>query len=137
MAVQNPRVPEYWTELFLDYENLARSLKLLDLLQDTENVRKNLVALREKQVAAFPGVAEYECSLGGSLNDLATILMQRGKVAEAEKFLRDGLRANPDSYEILFELGRLYYESEHDAARARNVWELALRRWQEQLRSPR
>ena len=56
-------------------------------------------------------------------------LRNMGKVAEAEEFLRDGLRANPDSYEILFELGRLYYESERDAARARNVWELALRKW--------
>jgi len=52
-----------------------------------------------------------------------------GKVAEAEQFLREGLQANPDSPEILFELGRLYYQSHHDAARARNVWELALRKW--------
>src|SRR5437667_4857091 len=28
-----------------------------------------------------------------------------GKVAEAEQFLREGLRANPGSYAILFELG--------------------------------
>src|SRR3989442_14709833 len=56
-------------------------------------------------------------------------LRHMGKMTEAEQFLRDGLRANPDSYEILFELGRLYYESEHDAVRARNVWELALRKW--------
>lgn len=55
-----------------------------------------------------------------------------GKVAEAEQFLREGLRANPGSYEILFELGRLYRENYHDPRRARNVWELALRRWQEQ-----
>jgi tetratricopeptide (TPR) repeat protein len=54
-----------------------------------------------------------------------------GKVDEAEQFLRDGLRANPDSYEILFELGRLYYENRHDLARARGVFNLALRRWQE------
>ena len=39
---------------------------------------------------------------------------------------------NPDSYEILLELGRLYYENYHDAARARKIWELALRRWSEQ-----
>ena len=52
-----------------------------------------------------------------------------GKVAEAEQFLREGLRANPNSPEILFELGRLYFESYHDAVRARNVWELALRKW--------
>lgn len=55
-----------------------------------------------------------------------------GKVTEAEQFLREGLRANPHSYEILFELGRLYYENYHDPNHARNVWELALRRWQEQ-----
>jgi tetratricopeptide (TPR) repeat protein len=55
-----------------------------------------------------------------------------GKVKEADEFLREGLRANPNSYEILYELGRLYSENYHDAARARNVWELALRRWREQ-----
>jgi len=54
-----------------------------------------------------------------------------GKVTEARDFLREGLRNNPDSYEILFELGRLYHENEHDAVRARNLWELALRRWNE------
>src|SRR5882724_9392972 len=55
-------------------------------------------------------------------------LRSMGKVVEAEQFLRDGLRANPDSYEILFELGKLY-DSEHDVVRARNVWDLALRKW--------
>ena len=55
-----------------------------------------------------------------------------GKVKDAEQFLREGLRANPGSYEILFELGRLLYENYHDETRARNVWELALKRWNEQ-----
>jgi tetratricopeptide (TPR) repeat protein len=54
-----------------------------------------------------------------------------GKTKEAEEFLREGLRANQDSYEILFELGRLYYESHHDARLARNLWELALRKWEQ------
>jgi tetratricopeptide (TPR) repeat protein len=54
-----------------------------------------------------------------------------GKTNEAEQFLREGLRVNPQSYEILIELGRLYYENYHDANRARNVWELAFRRWRE------
>ena len=52
-----------------------------------------------------------------------------GRDDEAEQFLREGLRANPDSYEILFDLGRLYYENRKDLVRARNLWELALRRW--------
>jgi tetratricopeptide (TPR) repeat protein len=60
-------------------------------------------------------------------------LRQRlGKVDEAEQFLRQGLRANPTSYEILFELGKLYNENRHDPKVARNLWELALRRWEEQ-----
>jgi tetratricopeptide (TPR) repeat protein len=55
-----------------------------------------------------------------------------GRVAEAEQFLREGLRANPDSYEILFELGRVYAEDRHDLNRARNLWEAALKQWQKQ-----
>lgn len=54
-----------------------------------------------------------------------------GKVKEAEQFLRRGLRANPQSYEILFELGKLYYRQMKDPERARNVWRLGLRRWDE------
>src|ERR1700722_14959804 len=46
------------------------------------------------------------------------------KVTEANHVLLEGLRNNPDSYEILFELGRLYSENYHDTVRARNVWEL-------------
>lgn len=55
-----------------------------------------------------------------------------GKAAEAERFLRQGLRENPNSYEIMFELGRLYDKHLHDAARARNLWELGLRKWRQQ-----
>lgn len=54
------------------------------------------------------------------------------KVNEAEQFLREGLRENPDSYEILHELARLYQDARHDDGRARNLWELALRRWRMQ-----
>ena len=41
------------------------------------------------------------------------------------------MRNNPRSPEILFELGRLYSESEHDTNRARNVWRLGARYWRE------
>ena len=54
-----------------------------------------------------------------------------GKPKEAEQFLRDGLRDNPDSYELLLELGHVYAENFHEDQRARDVLELALRRWQE------
>ena len=59
-------------------------------------------------------------------------LRDLGKVKEAERFLREGLLNNSDSYDILFELGRLYYENNHDPVRARKIWDLALRRWSEQ-----
>ena len=51
------------------------------------------------------------------------------RVDAAEGLLREGWRANPRSPEILFELGRLLYENRQDAARARNLWEAALRHW--------
>ena len=52
-----------------------------------------------------------------------------GKDAEAEQFLREGWKANPDSYEILFELGAIQEEYHKDPDRARNFYEAALRKW--------
>jgi tetratricopeptide (TPR) repeat protein len=66
-----------------------------------------------------------------------TLRKRLGKVAEAEQFLRDGLRVNPDSYDILIELGKIQNEHYHEAARARNLWELALRKWQQQQHAGR
>jgi tetratricopeptide (TPR) repeat protein len=51
------------------------------------------------------------------------------KPKDAEEFLRQGLRANPQSYEILFELGKIHDKHLKQPDRARNVWLLALRRW--------
>jgi hypothetical protein len=53
------------------------------------------------------------------------------KDAEAEQFLREGLRQNPQSYEIMLELGRGYFER-RDNERARNILETAMQRWREQ-----
>lgn len=52
-----------------------------------------------------------------------------GKVDEAEQFLREGLIANPNSYEILYELGRCAYDSRHNSAQARHLWLAAIKRW--------
>ena len=51
------------------------------------------------------------------------------KPDEAEQFLREGWKANPESYEIVFELGRLYEKDRKDLDRARNLFELALKKW--------
>jgi tetratricopeptide (TPR) repeat protein len=48
--------------------------------------------------------------------------------AEAEAFLREGFRNNPDSTEIIFELGRIYRDAFHDRDRARNLWELGIKK---------
>jgi tetratricopeptide (TPR) repeat protein len=53
------------------------------------------------------------------------------KFDDAEQFLREGLRHNPESYEIMLELGRGYVQK-RDNERARNVLEMAIRRWREQ-----
>jgi len=53
------------------------------------------------------------------------------KVDEAEQFLREGLKENPNAPELLYELGRLLYQKRNDASRARNLWTHALRRWHE------
>jgi tetratricopeptide (TPR) repeat protein len=51
---------------------------------------------------------------------------------QAESFLREGLRNNPDSCEILLELGRVYNEGMTNRTRARNVWELGDKKFQAQ-----
>ena len=55
-----------------------------------------------------------------------------GKVAQAEQVLREGLRHNPNDPQLLFELGSVFFENYHDSARARNIWEAALRSWEKQ-----
>lgn len=52
------------------------------------------------------------------------------KVAEAEQFIREGLRHIPGEPELLFELGRIYYENHKDDARARRIWQAALFQFQ-------
>jgi len=48
---------------------------------------------------------------------------------EGYQVLLEGLRNNPGSCDILFELGRLYAESYHDTNRAWNVWAAAAKNW--------
>jgi tetratricopeptide (TPR) repeat protein len=52
-----------------------------------------------------------------------------GNKADAKEFLRAGLMANPDSPELRYELGRLYFENYKDLVHAKNAWLGALRAW--------
>jgi tetratricopeptide (TPR) repeat protein len=55
-----------------------------------------------------------------------------GEPDEAERFLHEGLRANPDSYEIYLELGYVYDFNKKNPSRARNEFDLALQKWKKQ-----
>jgi len=54
------------------------------------------------------------------------------RAKDAEQVLREGIRNNPRNPELLLEMGLLQYKSNHDAGKARGLWRLALRRWEEQ-----
>jgi hypothetical protein len=54
------------------------------------------------------------------------------KPDEAERFLREGLNANPDSYEILLELGRVYFYNKKNTFVGRNLFSLAREKWLKQ-----
>jgi tetratricopeptide (TPR) repeat protein len=54
-----------------------------------------------------------------------------GRPQAAVELLHEAWRANPDSPEILFELGRAFADLLDDT-RARNLWELGLRKWHAQ-----
>ncbi len=87
-----------------------------DDLSGSENVREILPWLKLSADLDPDNVQTYTVT--------AFWLRQRmNNVAEADAVLHEGLRNCPGSYDILFELGRLYYESYHDHDRARNVWE--------------
>jgi tetratricopeptide (TPR) repeat protein len=54
------------------------------------------------------------------------------QVSDAEHVLREGLRNNPRNPQLLFELGRIYFDDYHQPERARALWEGALRAWTEE-----
>lgn len=59
----------------------------------------------------------------------AFYLQSMGRADQAEEFLREGLRENPQSYELLLELGKLAAERRKDYVHARNFLEAGLRFW--------
>lgn len=52
-----------------------------------------------------------------------------GKSAEAEDFLRSGLKANPHSPDLLYSLGQIYLQDRKDYPHAKNLFLAALRCW--------
>ena len=54
-----------------------------------------------------------------------------GKPTEAEDFIREGLRANPHSPDLLFSLGLICLEDRNDYPRAKNIFLAAKKEWHE------
>ncbi len=54
-----------------------------------------------------------------------------GREQAAEAFLREGIRANPNSHELYFEMGRIALDARGDANRARHLYDVALRKWEQ------
>jgi len=54
------------------------------------------------------------------------------KPDEAEQFLREGQRSNPNSYAILLELGHVYLENRNNPRVARNIFIQARQKWRQQ-----
>ena len=54
-----------------------------------------------------------------------------GKADEAVQFLREGWSLNPNSHQILCELGKAFAENRHESSKARNILELAIVKWRQ------
>jgi hypothetical protein len=54
-------------------------------------------------------------------------LRRMDKIDESEQELREGLKENPGDPQLLFDLGRLFFEARQNPISARNVWEAGLR----------
>lgn len=89
--------------------------------QDSPDVHKNA----EREILPW---LKFSAKLDPNKIETYTVaaywLRRTGGDIEAEQFLREGLRANPGSAEIIFELGRCRADAK-DPERARNLWELA------------
>ena len=54
------------------------------------------------------------------------------RVEDARDILREGIRNNPKSYALLYEMGNLYRQDDKNDVKARNIWLAALRFWRAQ-----
>ena len=54
---------------------------------------------------------------------------QLGRASEAEAFVREGIRNNPENPELSYCLGQIYFENYKNIPMARNIWEVAFAKW--------
>jgi tetratricopeptide (TPR) repeat protein len=54
------------------------------------------------------------------------------RVEDARDILREGIRNNPKSFELLFAMGLIYEQNDKNDEKARNIWLAAKRFWEQQ-----
>ena len=54
------------------------------------------------------------------------------RVEDARDILREGIRNNPKSFELLYAMGLIYEQDDKNDAKARNIWLAAKRFWEQQ-----
>ena len=54
------------------------------------------------------------------------------RVEDAREILREGIRNNPKSFELLFAMGIIYQQDDKNDVKARNIWLAAKRFWEQQ-----
>lgn len=54
------------------------------------------------------------------------------RVEDARDILREGIRNNPKSFELLFAMGLIYQQDDKNEVKARNIWIAAKRFWENQ-----
>ncbi len=54
------------------------------------------------------------------------------RIEDARDILREGIRNNPKSFELLFAMGQVYEQEDKDHEKARNIWLAAEKFWEEQ-----
>jgi tetratricopeptide (TPR) repeat protein len=54
------------------------------------------------------------------------------RVEDARDILREGIRNNPKSFELLFAMGLIYEQEDKNAEKARNIWLAAKKFWEQQ-----
>ncbi len=54
------------------------------------------------------------------------------RIEDAKEILREGIRNNPDSFELLFAMGIIYEQDDKNIIKARNIWLAAKKHWETQ-----
>lgn len=71
-------------------------------------------------------IVEYEPDFTDAYGVCAWLIESQGRDKEALAFLKQGLKANPEVYDLYFEIGNYYFKRK-DPKKAREYWEQAVK----------